>query len=497
MSTARSKPKPPSAEEAAAVEVLQRIRADPVWFVEEILGERLWSKQRAVLESVRDNARTAARSCHGVGKTFTGSCVVPWWLAAHPYEAVVVSTAPTWLQVKEQLWREIAARCAKSKIAFPAPTQTGLNIADTWYAIGLSTDKPERFQGFHAGKLLFVVDEGSGVQDAVFDSGEGFLTGEGARVLVIGNPTQLAGQFFRAFHSERALWSTIHISAYDSPNFTGEDVPDEVKARLVSKAWVEEKKVKWGEASPIYQVRVLGNFPSTAENTVCSLGLVEAAQNRYLDASDATLTDLPLVVACDVARFGSDETVIAERVGDHARIVSAVVGRDTMETAGRILDTARTLLARTTRKRGDVRLVVDDSGVGGGVTDRLREIGEFEVEAFNGAQTALTIDDDTEKPAYPNRRSEAWFAFAGALPVVVLDADEQLAADLVAPVYRMDSAGRRVVEPKEETKKRLGRSPDRADAVLMLWAPVEDTSAGDAWGEAYEQMLADEFGEEA
>lgn len=485
-------------KEAAAM--LARFRVDPSLFAEKVFGFEPWSKQREILEAVRDHHRVAVRSCHGVGKTAIAAQTALWFLFVHPGSTRVVTTAPTGRQVKDLLWREIRAAVNRSelwrKCGLPAAQTMQLDVTEDWFAIGMSTNEPEKFQGHHADHLLLIVDEASGVAEEIFEAAEGYFTNDNARVLLIGNPTQLAGQFHRAFHGERATWRTIAMGALDSPNYTGEAVSEKVAAAMPSATWAASRARAWGEGSPMYQVRVLGQFPSTAENTVCSLGLVEAAQNRYLEAPDATLTDLPLVVACDVARFGSDETVIAERVGDHARIVSAVVGRDTMETAGRILDTARTLLARTTRKRGDVRLVVDDSGVGGGVTDRLREIGEFEVEAFNGAQTALTIDDDTEKPAYPNRRSEAWFAFAGALLVVVLDADEQLAADLVAPVYRMDSAGRRVVEPKEETKKRLGRSPDRADAVLMLWAPVEDTSAGDAWGEAYEQMLADEFGEE-
>jgi phage terminase large subunit len=476
--------------EDAALKVVQRIQQDPVWFVEEILGETLWSRQKRILESVRDEPRTAVRSCHGVGKTFVASCVVPWWLAAWPREAVAVSTAPTWLQVREQLWREIAARCASSKIGFPRPNQASLTLGDTWYALGLSTDKPERFQGFHAGRLLLLVDEASGVSEAVYEAGEGFLTGEGARILLIGNPTQLAGQFHRAFHAERALWSTIHVSAFDSPNLTGEAVPLDVASRLVSREWVDEKRIKWGEASPLYQVRVLGDFPTSADNTVCPLGLVEAAQQRWPGAPPETATH-PLVVSCDVARFGSDETVIAERVGDAARIVDATVGRDTMSTTGRILDAARRLAARLSAPASDVTIVVDDAGVGGGVTDRLREVSEFPVEAFTGAQAAVTIDPATKEPAYPNRRSEAWFAFAEQLGSMLLDPDEQLLADLVAPTYKLDSRGRRVVEPKDDTKKRLGRSPDRADAILMLFAPAGERGAGDGWVQAYADILDD------
>lgn len=477
--------------EAAAM--LHRFRVDPVLFVDKAFGFEPWSKQREILEAVRDHHRVAVRSCHGVGKTATAAHVGLWFLVCHPGSTRVVTTAPTGRQVRELLWREIRAATGRSdlwrNLGLPKAQTTQIEIGEEWFAIGMSTDEPEKFQGHHADHLLLIVDEASGVDEEIFEAAEGYFTNENARVLLIGNPTQLAGQFHRAFHAERAQWRTIHVDVVDSPNYTGEAVSERVAAAMPAAAWEPSRKAAWGAASPMYQVRVRGMFPSTAENTVCALGLVEAAQQRWLDDAEVDASGGPLVVSCDVARFGSDETVIAERAGATARIVEAVVGRDTMQTAGHILDAARSLLARSGGKRGDLRLVVDDAGVGGGVTDRLREIGEFEVEAFNGGQAAVTLDPDTEKPAYPNRRSEAWFAFAEALPGVVLDADEQLCADLVAPTYKLDSAGRRVVEPKEETKKRLGRSPDRADAVLLLWAPTSELGAGDAWAEAYAEMF--------
>jgi phage terminase large subunit len=101
------------------------------------------------------------------------------------------------------------------------------------------------------------------------------------------------------------------------------------------------------------------------------------------------------------------------------------------------------------------------------VIDRLKEQG-IRVEAFNAATSPKV---DTKAEDYPNRRSEAWFGFADVVHLIDLDRDEQLLADLAAPLYKIDSRGRRVVEAKDATKRRLGRSPDRADAVVMLFAP--------------------------
>lgn len=449
-------------------EVIAAIRRDPVRFVDKVLGFTPWSTQRAILESVRDNPRTAVRSCHGSGKTAIAARCVLWFLAAHP-NSRVVTTAPTFTQVRDLLWREIAAGVARAPQGFfGEPNLTRLEVSPTWFAVGLSTRTPEHFQGHHAENLLLVVDEASGVDEAIYEAAEGFLTAPGARVLLIGNPTATSGTFFRAFHSERTLYRTIHIPATETPNLTGEEVPAPVAKSLVSAAWVEEKRAQWGEHSPMFQVRAMGNFPTDPDDAVLGIGKVERARERECEPGT------PVVIACDVARYGSDETVIAVRRGDRIRLARSYNGRNLMETAGNIIEVARA----EWDERTPVRVVVDDTGLGGGVTDRLREQG-YTVEAFSGGARA------NEPDLYPNRRSEAWFAFADQIDHVDLDTDEQLAADLVAPRYTLDSAGRRVVEKKDQTKRRLGRSPDRADAVLMAFAPEVRMGASfgpDIWG---------------
>jgi hypothetical protein len=137
-----------------------------------------------------------------------------------------------------------------------------LELAPDWFAIGLSTDQPERFQGHHAPHMLLVVDEASGVDEDIFEAGEGFLTAEGARILLIGNPTRPYGTFSRAFE-DGSRWHQIHISAFHSPNFTGEDVPETLSRALVGPDWVEDFEHTYGKESAQYAVRVLGEFAST------------------------------------------------------------------------------------------------------------------------------------------------------------------------------------------------------------------------------------------
>jgi hypothetical protein len=183
------------------------------------------------------------------------------------------------------------------------------------------------------------------------------------------------------------------------------------------------------------------------------------------------------VIACDVARFGEDETVITERVGSRVRIVESYVGKrppaatatgaqsdDLVETAGRIAEHAEK------HPLAHVRLVIDDTGVGGGVTDILRR-SKWPVTAFNGGEQAYRPDQ------FPNRRSELWLEGRAQMEDLDLDSDDQLAADLTAPKFTYDLKQRKVVERKEETKKRLGRSPDRGDAVLLTLVPAQSLAA--------------------
>jgi hypothetical protein len=447
-----------------------RYATTPAEWVHDRLSERLWSKQREIAESVRDNRYTAVKSAHATGKSHVASRLVAWWLDVHPVgDAFAVTTAPTQSQVEAILWREIgrAHRRGGLRGRITAGNVPAWKIGDELVAFGRKpadyTDADEAaatFQGVHARHVLIVLDEAAGVPPWLYDAADTLATNEHARILAIGNPTDPASKFAKVC-APGSGWNTLSISAFDTPAFTGETVALELLELLVGPTWVEERRKRWGEGSPMWLARVLGEFPPTSDDTVIQLAAVEAAQLRELVAASSRDE---VVIACDVARFGSDETVIATRVGPRVRVVDAYAGKPTTHTAGRIIDEARS--------HPHVRIVVDDVGVGGGVTDMLREHG-LDVVAFNGGERAYRPDE------HPNRRSEIWFSLQDAIGGLDLDDDEQLAADLSAPRYSYDSRGRRVVEAKAETKRRLGRSPDRADAVLLTlvgpadYVPVE------------------------
>jgi phage terminase large subunit len=307
-------------------------------------------------------------------------------------------------------------------------------------------------QGYHGSRVLVIIDEASGVDERVFEAVEGVLAGGEAKLLLIGNPLRTSGTFFDAFNRDAADWHLITISAFDTPNLSGERVSREARSKLASVKFEQRLKARRGVDSNEYQVRVLGQFPSESEDTVVSLGDLQRAQEQSFEPG------LPLVIGVDVARFGSDFTVIAVREGNRIRVADAYQGRDLMQSSGAVTALARRLREATGHRP---TIVIDDVGLGGGLTDRLRELNEFKVVAFNGGRSSSSRD-------YPNKRSELWFAFADVLPVLDLDPnDEELARDLLAPSYVLSSSAQRVVEPKSNTRKRLRRSPDRADGVML------------------------------
>lgn len=431
--------------------VLDRARRDPVFFVRRVLGGDPWEKQVEVLNAVRNHRRVAVRACHGVGKTKVAAWVALWFLYCHR-NSKVITTAPTWHQVENLLWREIHAAHATSRIPLGGKVlQTQIELGKQWFALGLSTDKPERFQGFHAENILLIVDEASGVDQRIFEAAEGFLTSPGAKLLLIGNPTQLSGEFYNAFRSP--LYHKIHISAFDSPNLKAGKV---VRPYLVTPEWVEEKRIKWGEDSPMWYSRVLGEFPEQGDDTLIPLAWIEAAQRRWSEIPPGQ----PIELGVDVARYGSDSTVIILRRGERAEIVRRLRGQDTMQVAGAVIDALRSTSATVVK--------VDVVGLGAGVVDRLKEQKQ-PVREMNAGEAAH------DKERFVNRRAEWYWALRERFQAgdIAIPPDDELAAQLASLKYKFDSRGRIQIESKEEMRKRGLPSPDKADALVLAFAPTD------------------------
>lgn len=439
---------------------LTRIRAEPVAFMRDWLGADLWAKQIAVADAVRDYRRVAVKSCHGAGKSFLAGRIVLWFLHAYPY-SIVITTAPTFNQVQNILWRQIrAAHGSAPRRLLGRCLQTFYEIAPDWYALGFKAEDtaPDRFQGFHAEHALVVIDEAAGVAEPVFEALDAVLTSESARMLLIGNPTNPAGTFYEAFHGARALYHPITIEAADTPNIQAGGV---VRPYLITQQWIDDAIEKHGEDSPYVQARVYAQFPSVGDNTLIPLAWIEAAHARTVEP-----TPHPLEAGLDVARFGGDENALCLRRGPQIVAEYAWSGLDTMATVGRV----RELLAG----HGDVTaLKVDVVGVGGGVADRLRELGYPVVDVNVG-----TAASDGEK--WANLRHELWWELRerfreGAIAGPLLDVTQ---GQLASVRYKYDSRHTHpLIESKDEARKRGVKSPDRAEAVMLAFyrpQPVQD-----------------------
>ena len=319
-----------TSEELDAQGLLQRCQQDPLFFSRHVLGgEQPWDRQREIMFSVRDTDRTAVPSGFAVGKTWVAARIVLWFLFSFPH-SLVITTAPTWRQVENILWAEIRRQHLTSKIGLGGEAlRTQIKIADSWFAIGLSTDEPSRFQGFHAEHVLLIFDEAGGVSREIWDAAEGQMAGAHARWLAIGNPIALSGPFYDACCSEP--WTTIPISCLDSPNVREGKI---LYPKLVKKKWVEERKSQWGEESPLYQSLVLGQFPTASEYALIPSSWVLAANDRPLPETPAEPEQRRIGV--DVARSGADLTVFLLRDGSYVRDIESYSGLNTMESVGRL-----------------------------------------------------------------------------------------------------------------------------------------------------------------
>ncbi len=439
------------------------IALTPLEFATDILGVKLWAKQREVLSSLMEHRRVAVKSGNGLGKGFCAAVALLWFLHAHQDAAIALSTAPTFRQVRHILWRQVHRLYRpKAELLGGKMLDTRWEISDDRYAMGLSAENADQFQGFHSPNMLIVVDEAEGVSDEIYEAIEAVMTAADPLLLLIGNPTTVTGAFRRAFYEERQLYHNITISALDSPNVQAGKT---VLPGLTSARWVEERRETWGEDNPIYRARVLGEFPDQAEDTLISLSDVEASAARWAagdatgddDTQDETIdSNKEVVLAVDVARFGSDRSVILRRQGNRVVDIRTFRDMDTMQLAGWV--------AATIRETSPERVCVDEIGVGAGVVDRLKEQGH-PVKGINVARRAQ------QERIFANVRAEGYWRLKELFASGEIDIpdDHQLMGELAALRYSFDSQGRVLMESKEAMRQRGLPSPDKADALMLAF----------------------------
>ena len=487
-SVAARKPTPPKDDRIAKQ---WAFRTDPSQFAKRVLNVEPWHKQRDILNAVANHRKVAVRSCNGAGKTFTAALAVIWWLMSYD-NAIVITTAPSERQVKELLWREIRQLYMPHRdIIGGKLTRTRLDFAPNRYAYGFSTNTEDRFQGFHSGNILVIVDEASGVDEFIYYAISGILTTQNAKLLMIGNPHGLAGTFYDAFHKNRKEYHTVHISAFDTPAFTeagitAENIADmeypdpvdeeatddeqphpsthKIPLGLSTPLWALSTFNEYGPQSSVFQTRVLGDFPSQANDTLIALRDIEAAVKR----PHVVQPDDKPIVGLDIARFGDDKTVIIVREGIRVLHIEELRKSDLVNTTGRVITVADEFKAR--------HIMIDEVGIGAGVLDTLKQDRKFITTGINGGSRS----DDPNK--YGNLRAQIFEGLRQRFADgdISIPNDPELISQLASLTYRYNARGQLLLESKEIIKGHGRQSPDKADALAYAFAEHRATKR--EWG---------------
>tara|TARA_Y100000310_G_scaffold261792_1_gene271272 strand:+ start:211 stop:1542 length:1332 start_codon:yes stop_codon:yes gene_type:complete len=435
---------------------------DPAGFSRKILGWKPWKKQREIGRALVEKQRVTVVSCNGAGKTTWAARLLLWFMSTRA-NAIVVSTAPTWHQVG-LLWREVRAAFQHSRYTLKGELmQTRLDLGPSWYAMGLSTDREERFQGFHAGGtepggpggLFVILDEASGIADPIWDAMRGYLTSENTYVLAIGNGNRADGAFYETH--QRGNWERFSISALEVPKY------------IISRDWIAEQAEFYGEDSPQYFVRVLGKFPPRGgEYQLVPEWLLEETCEAKPNADKGRHLGL------DVARSGSDQTVACVMVDGRVEAMSSWQSDDLMHTSKRMMQIAGEWGVPQRNCH------VDLDGLGAGVVDRAREAG-FTVDSVDAGGKPRgdwnwLLGHDTK---ILNRRAELHWAGRMALMnghlCIPREWKPTLWRQLGWTIYEFTEAGLLKMESKKTLRARYGASPDHADAFFLCLSRAGNT----------------------
>lgn len=498
----------------------------PDEFVRDVIGANTWSTQDQIVLSTFENKLTAVKTCNAIGKSFIAARIVITYLMLYP-NSIVVTTAPTWAQVTDVLWREIgtALKRSKFKLTDKEATQAGLNLDTNWYAVGRSTKRPENFFGYHADHILVVVDEAGGVEEQIFRGVAAITPNVNARVLLIGNPTTPGTTFHKAFTMPELGYNCISVSAFDTPNFTDNGIRDTddlkrlftapqgvtqvdhnkaVRKRLkmpypelIDPSVVFGRMHEWGIDSPAWESLVMGEFPSQASQSLIPTNLVTMAMHMYGTDDETGETyaqmsgwDIPdgkPSYGQDMARFGADRCILTPRHGGWVEEQIAWGKIDLMTSADRILLNINPLDQNTT-------VNIDDTGNGGGTTDRLRQISaqestsgrpshQYSLNAYNFSSKEFMSDKDKDKfhditsMLYWNLRQQFM------TKKIALHYDQELFDELVSRRWFINKSGKIQVESKDDYIKRTGgKSPDKSDSLALSFAPRKSGSWSDIPG---------------
>ena len=466
-------------------QVIAWARANPEAWIHQVFGVDMWPIQAQILKSFLANKVTVVPSCHASGKSWVAAYSAIFALMMHPMSKVV-TTAVTFSQVEKNVWQEIRMAFAKHNhraslgLCPPLgvqPLNTELKIAPGWMAWGLSTDAPGAAQGIHAENKLFIIaDEGDAITEDKWSEWLSNMSTGDCHLLVIGNPVDKTSRMSTmAGNPDNEV---IKISAFDTPNFTTFGI---VESDIASGAWKTKVTANYpapwlivpdyaattyaddGPESIAYQSRVLAVWPESSEDGLIKAHWLQAAFELWPTSAPGAGDRASL--GLDVARYGADQSVVAVYRGKRIWISDSKGQLDSPECADMLLYRAHQQYTEVRLNNALMwRAMVDVAGVGAGVYDILKKRGP--VTAMDNAQRAK----DPER--FVNARAENYWHIREALrngEIALSPHDRSLNEELSAIRYKV-VRGRIQIEEKEGLKRRLKRSPDRADAAVLAYA---------------------------
>lgn len=445
-------------------------RKNPEAFFQDCLGiEAIWQMQadlaKACLTAIDEHKHIYVASGHSLGKDYICAALGLWFL--HSFSpSIVIQTAPTERQVKKIMWGETLHHWHNRKIDFggKAYRDPYLEIKeDSWYLIGFTTRESGaskkaqggKFQGFHAPNVCVIVSEAQAVEDEIYDQIEGVTTAENNLVIFLGNPTRASGRFAKGLR-DRENNIVFNFSCLENPNYKHKStkIPG-----LTSYEWVENKRKLWGEDDPRWYGRVLGQVPRTSINNIFSQSDIDFMRKLTNCRGGGGAG-----VAIDVAGEGDDENVVYGGRNGNVDVASVRLN----SSPG---DNAINCQGVLNQVDGNF-IIVDSDGVGIGTYQELAKVNTemFHLIKFHGAGACSEKKLKLHDYSFQNLRAEAWFTAierARAGKATIPD-DPLLIEELLEVKFFENSRGKIQIEDKADLKDRMGRSPDKADAWVML-----------------------------
>ncbi|KKK80581.1 hypothetical protein LCGC14_2822060, partial [marine sediment metagenome] len=370
-------------------------------FVTEVLGvEDIAPYQERILRALVRHRKVSVRGLHGLGKTAIAAWFVLWGMSCFHGDTKVATTASNWTQLTHFLWPEIIKWASQAKWGLLGIEMrrnkeilTQSIKRGNSEAFAMTSKNADAIEGAHAANMFYILDEAKTIPKDIFDAAEGALSTAGsdtehnAFVFAISTPGTASGRFYEIHKRAPGLedWHVIHVSKEEA-----------VAAGRVSQEWVNYRKRQWGEKSGIYKMKVEGEFDTSGETSVIPLEWIEAAQERWRLCNGKG--EGRRSIGVDPARYGTDNTAFADKVGDVVEQLIYTSKEDLMQTTGRAV--------RLVGGDKSTPIAVDVIGIGAGVVDRLAEM-EYAVTGINVAERSEATDI-SGLTGFKNTRSELW-----------------------------------------------------------------------------------------